>query len=62
MWGGSADTKPDGSFQFDNVPPGEYIVSAMATNPGPALQGKDPNAKTITVKAGQTTEVEVTGR
>jgi hypothetical protein len=61
-WGASGDTNPDGTFQFENVPPGEYIVSAMATNPGPALQGKDPNAKTITVKAGQTTDVEVTGR
>src|SRR5205085_395551 len=52
QWGGSANTQPDGSFQFDNVPPGEYVVSAVATNPGPALKGKDLNAKTIMVKAG----------
>jgi hypothetical protein len=62
QWGGSSNTAPDGSFHFENVPPGEYVVSAMATNPGPALQGKDPNSKTITVKAGETVEVDVTGR
>ena len=61
-WGASGNTNADGTFQFDNVPPGQYIVSAMATNPGPALKGKDLNAKTIIVKPGETTEVEVTGR
>lgn len=61
-WGASGDTKADGSFAFDNVPLGQYIVTAMATNPGPALRGKDPNAKTITVKPGETTRVDVTGR
>ena len=61
-WGGSSNTKPDGSFEFKNVPPGTYILTAMATNPGPALRGKDPNAKNVIVKAGQTIEVDVTGR
>ena len=61
-WGGSSNTKADGSFVFDNVPPGTYVLSAIATNPGPALRGKDPNAKKVVVKAGQTVEVDVTGR
>src|SRR5207248_10207063 len=55
-WGGSSNTNPDGSFEFKNVPPGTYVITAMATNPGRALQGKDPNAKTVTLKAGQTAE------
>jgi hypothetical protein len=62
QWGGSSSTGPDGTFHFENVTPGEYIVSAMATNPGPGIQGNDPNAKTITVKAGETSQVDVTGR
>lgn len=61
-WGASGNTDADGSFHFENVPPGRYVVTAMATNPGPALQGKDPNAKVIMVKAGETAEVDVTGR
>ncbi len=61
-WGASGNTAPDGTFHFENVPPGQYIVTAMATNPGPAPQANDPSPKTITVKAGETTEVEVRGR
>jgi hypothetical protein len=61
-WSGSSDTAADGSFHFEDVPPGRYIVTAAATNPGPALIGKNPNAKTIDVKAGQTITLEVTGR
>ena len=60
-WGGSANTNPDGTFTFEGVPPGTYIISAMATNPGPAPSPKDQK-KTITVTAGQTIEVEITGR
>jgi Carboxypeptidase regulatory-like domain len=61
-WGGSSGTATDGTFHFENVPPGQYIVTAMATNPGHAPSGNDPHAKTITVKADETVEVEVTGR
>jgi len=62
-WGGSADTTADGTYTFENIPPGEYVVTAMATNPGPPPpKGKDPLAKTVTVKAGEVMEVEVTGR
>jgi len=60
-WGGSANTKPDGTFTFDGVPPGTYTVSAMATNPGPGPSPKDQR-KTIKVIAGQTIEVEIKGR
>jgi hypothetical protein len=55
-WGGSMRVKADGTFQFDNVPPGTYIIST-----GPLISGQppDPNAKTIEVKAGQTVTVEL---
>ena len=56
-WGGSANVKPDGTFQFDQVPPAKYLVSI---NPGLLIQNKDPDAKTIEVKAGKTVEVEFT--
>jgi hypothetical protein len=61
-WAGGCDTAADGSFHFEDVPPGRYIVTALAKNPGPAMLGKDPNAKTITVKAGEAITVEITGR
>ena len=55
-WGGSGQVKPDGTFSFENVPPGRYTVSARP-NPGPAMEGDDPNAKTIEVKARHVAEV-----
>jgi hypothetical protein len=61
-WSGSSNTAADGSFHFENVPPGKYIVTGRAKNPGPAFPGADPNARTITVTAGQTVRVEVIGR
>ena len=61
-WSGGANTAADGTFHIEDVPPGEYVVTAMATNPGPAFFGKDPNAKTITVRAGATADVEVVGQ
>ena len=60
-WGGSANTNADGTYTFEGVPPGTYIISAMATNPGPASSPKDQR-KTIKVAAGQTIEVEIVGR
>lgn len=56
-WGGSANLKPDGTYQFDQVPPAKYVVSI---NPGLLIQNKDPDAKTIEVTAGNTVEVEFT--
>jgi hypothetical protein len=55
-WGGATKVKPDGTFEFDNVPPGTYIISTRPLIPG---QPPDPNAKTIEVKAGQTVTVEL---
>jgi hypothetical protein len=60
-WGGSADTHPDGTYTFEDVPPGTYIVTAMATNPGPGPSPKDQR-KTIKLVAGQTIDVEIVGR
>ena len=56
QWGGSMQCKGDGTFEFQGVPPGEYLVG---TNPLLSIKGEDPNAKRITVKAGQTVEVEI---
>jgi hypothetical protein len=58
-WGGGCNIAADGSFKFENVPPDEYVVRAQTTTSG---QAQEKDRKTITVKAGETTEVEVTGR
>jgi hypothetical protein len=55
-WGGGSNLKPDGSFEFTNVYPDEYVVSTKPQLPGIP---KDPNAKTIKVQGGKTVEVEV---
>lgn len=52
-WGGGLSLMPDGTFEFKNIPPGEYLIS---TGPSPDL-AHDPNAKTIQVKVGETTEI-----
>lgn len=57
-WGGSTVLNADGSFQFDNVPPGTYILSSQPINL-PGLP-KDPFAKTIEVKPGKITDVDIT--
>ena len=56
-WGGSMECSPDGRFEFKGVPPGEYILSTKPILPG---QPHDPNAKVITVKAGETIDVTIT--
>jgi hypothetical protein len=56
-WGGAMQVKPDGTFQFDNVPPGTYVLSTRPLLPGVPT---DPNAKTVEVVAGQTATVELT--
>jgi protocatechuate 3,4-dioxygenase beta subunit len=55
-WGGGSNLKPDGSFEFTSVHPGEYVVSTKPQLPGIP---KGPNAKTIKVEGGKTVEVEV---
>ena len=56
-YGGSAEVKADGTFEF-TAPPGKYTVTARL-NPGPEVQGKDPNARDIEVKPGETVAVEI---
>jgi hypothetical protein len=55
-WGGGMLVKPDGTFQFDNVPPGTYFIST-----GPLVPNETPDvkAKKITLTGGQTVEVEL---
>lgn len=55
-WGGSMECSPDGRFEFKGVPPGEYILSTKPILPG---EPHDPNAKVITVKAGETIQVTI---
>lgn len=58
-WGGSMNVKPDGTFEFKDVPPGKYFVDS---NPNPETAGTDPAATQVEVKPGQITRVEVTAR
>jgi hypothetical protein len=60
-WGGSGDVGPDGTMTFENVPPGKYAIT-FRPNPGPAIQGKDPNERLIEVRGGQTVDVEFTAK
>ncbi len=55
-WGGATKVKPDGTFQFDNVPPGTYVILAGHLAPGTA---PGPKAKKVTVVAGQTVTVQL---
>jgi hypothetical protein len=58
-WGGSAQLKPDGTYEFTGVPPGQYWVSTVF-DPGPAE--RNPAAKSVTVEAGRTAEVKLVHR
>ncbi len=55
-WGGGSKLKDDGTFAFENVPPGKYFISANAGDQ------YDKNAKPmlIEVKPGETVSVELT--
>jgi len=55
-WSGSMRVRPDGTFQFSNVPAGTYVISTGPLIPGEA---PDPKAKRIKVVAGQTVTVEL---
>lgn len=48
---GSYTSAGDGSFRFENVAPGEYVVVA-------AVEGFDPYTGNVTVTAGQPTDVK----
>ena len=55
-WGGSMNVKADGTFSFENVPVGKYVIATKPIFlPGMPLPAE---AKTITVEAGKTAEVE----
>ncbi|HEY7119810.1 MAG TPA: carboxypeptidase regulatory-like domain-containing protein [Tepidisphaeraceae bacterium] len=57
-WSASGNLDANAAFSFDSVPPGRYVVSPF---PGRQFTNQpDPAAKTVEVKAGQTTQVEVT--
>jgi hypothetical protein len=57
-WSASGNLDANAAFSFDSVPPGKYVVSPF---PGREHTNQpDPAAKTVEIKAGQTTEVEVT--
>jgi hypothetical protein len=57
-WSASGNLDANAAFSFDSVPPGKYMVSPY---PGRQHDNKpDPAAKTVEIKAGQTTEVELT--
>jgi hypothetical protein len=55
-WGGGMNVKPDGTFEFENVPPGPYILSTQSQYPGAPA---DPNAVKVTVTSGKTVEVSL---
>ena len=57
-WSASGNLDAEAAFSFDGVPPGKYVVSPF---PGRRYTDQpEPAAKTVEVKAGETTEVEVT--
>lgn len=56
-WGGSATVKDDGTFEFKNVPPGEYRINSRP-NPANTSRVYAPE-QVITVKAGEPVQVKV---
>jgi Carboxypeptidase regulatory-like domain len=52
-WGGSMRVAPDGSYHFEDVPPGEYVLTT---------DGREMPGILITVEAGKTTEKDLVGR
>lgn len=56
-WGGSAYVRADGSYEFQNVPPGKYLVSDQPLDGG---SGAEP--VTIEVQAGKTASARIIRR
>jgi len=54
-WGGSMNCKEDGSFSFEGVPPGEYLVTAK---PNPMREGEASEPEPVSVVVGKTIELE----
>jgi hypothetical protein len=59
-WGGSAQLKPDGTYEFDAVPPGQYWASTVFDPSDRAEQ--NPAAKPVTVEPGKLAEVKLVHR
>lgn len=55
-WGGSTNVKADGTFVFEDVPAGKYVISTDPFIPGITRMAEE---KTITVEGGKTVEVEL---
>lgn len=56
-WGGSAKVKDDGTFEFSNVPPGEYRITSRP-NPSNSNRQYAPE-QVVTVAPGERTNVKV---
>lgn len=56
-WGGSATVKDDGTFEFNNVPPGEYRITSRP-NPSNSNRHYAPE-QVVTVAPGERTNVKV---
>lgn len=55
-WGGSVQCKEDGAFEFQGVPPGEYVLIAK---PNPMREGEASEPKPVTISAGGTVGLEI---
>jgi hypothetical protein len=55
-WGGSKECNDDGTFEFENVPPGTYLID---TDMARLIEGDTSRAKEIVVEAGKTYDVEI---
>ena len=55
-YSGSGTIAPDGTFTFENVPPGKYVVKAQ---PNPGRTDVQRDTKTIEVKPGEAAEVMI---
>ncbi|MHC4443638.1 MAG: MSCRAMM family protein [Planctomycetota bacterium] len=61
-WSSSANCKADGSFEFNKVPPGDYQISGSylaSTDPPTYRRAKEIKDMKITVRTGQTVELEI---
>jgi len=56
-WGGSRQCEEDGAFEFKDVPPGEYVVTAA---PNPGHEGEASKPKAVRVTVGGTVNLEIT--
>lgn len=56
-YGGGGNVKPDGTFTYKGVPPGDYVITAR---PNPSTTDRVyAEPQTVTVKAGETASVTV---